>query len=63
MTVAEIVRGTIAEQSFPVVKQITVSIGVAMALGEDKNEEEALRRADVALYQAKESGRNTVRSC
>ena len=63
LTIAEIVRGAIAKESFPVVGQVTVSIGVAMALGMDKNEAEALRRADTALYQAKENGRNRVRSC
>ncbi len=62
LATAEIVRGTVAKQSFPVVKQVTVSIGVAMALCEDKNEEEAVRRADCALYEAKENGRNAVRS-
>ena len=62
LATAEIVRGTVAKQSFPVVKQVTVSIGVAMAQGEDKNEEEAVRRADCALYEAKGNGRNTVRS-
>jgi diguanylate cyclase (GGDEF)-like protein len=62
LTTAEIVRRTVADQSFPVVKQVTVSIGVAMALGEDKNEEGAVRRADTALYQAKEDGRNAARS-
>lgn len=63
LATAEIVRRTVAEQSFPLVGQVTVSIGVAMALDEDKNEEGAVRRADTVLYQAKECGRNAVRSC
>ena len=61
LAAAETVRGTVAEQSFPDVRQVTVSIGVAMALGEDKNEEAAVRRADAALYRAKEDSRNVVR--
>jgi diguanylate cyclase (GGDEF)-like protein len=38
----------------------TVSIGVASFMSEDENWTEALRRADQAMYRAKESGRNTV---
>ena len=63
LKIAEIVRSAVAKQAFPVTKQVTVSIGVALALGEDESEEGAVRRADAALYQAKEDGRNAVRSC
>ncbi|NMQ29158.1 GGDEF domain-containing protein [Candidatus Accumulibacter phosphatis] len=63
LATAEIVRRTVAEQSFLLVGQVTVSIGVATALDEDKNEEGAVRRADTVLYQAKACGRNAVRSC
>jgi len=62
LRIAEVVRRTVADQPFPVVGQVTVSIGVAMAHGEDEDEERAVRRADTALYQAKEDGRNAVRS-
>ncbi|MCM8594767.1 GGDEF domain-containing protein [Accumulibacter sp.] len=62
LRIAEVVRRTVADQPFPVVGQVTVSIGVAIALGEDQDEEAAVRRADTALYQAKEDGRNAVRS-
>jgi len=51
--VAEIV---IAHEAGPV--QITVSIGAACVLADDINGEGVLHRADVALYEAKERGRN-----
>lgn len=40
--------------------QFTVSIGVASMKKTDKNIEQALNRADDALYTAKENGRNRV---
>lgn len=39
----------------------TASIGVAMFSGLEITAEEALKRADMAMYQAKENGRNLVR--
>lgn len=39
----------------------TASIGITLFRGETKTWEEMLRRADVALYQAKSDGRNSVR--
>lgn len=39
----------------------TPSIGVAMFKGEEESTEELLKRADVAMYQAKAGGRNTLR--
>jgi two-component system cell cycle response regulator len=39
---------------------VTVSIGVASAGIEDVNAEDLIKRADVALYQAKQNGRNRV---
>lgn len=41
------------------VRQVTVSIGVAQARGAESLDE-VLRRADLALYEAKKSGRNRV---
>ena len=38
----------------------TASLGVALFLGMAVSEEESLKRADIAMYQAKNSGRNTV---
>jgi diguanylate cyclase (GGDEF)-like protein/PAS domain S-box-containing protein len=62
LAIAEKIRRGISEQSFPVVERLTVSIGVAIAWAKDANEDDAVRRADAALYQAKHDGRNTVRS-
>ena len=39
----------------------TASIGVALYLGLEFSEEEIIKRADTAMYQAKEAGRNSVR--
>ncbi|OYQ42600.1 diguanylate cyclase [Rhodoferax sp. TH121] len=41
--------------------QTSVSIGVAMFGGPDSNQDELLKQADLAMYQAKADGRNTVR--
>jgi diguanylate cyclase (GGDEF)-like protein len=63
LRLAETVRQTVSRHAFPVAERVTVSIGVAMATDQDKNEEVAVRRADTALYQAKADGRNAVRGC
>ena len=39
----------------------TVSIGLSSRFNEDENIEAAIERADIALYQAKEAGRNSVK--
>ncbi|WP_372836402.1 putative bifunctional diguanylate cyclase/phosphodiesterase, partial [Pontibacterium sp.] len=39
----------------------TASIGLSLFDHRDKNAKDLLKRADVAMYQAKESGRNTLR--
>ncbi len=59
-TLAEKIRQAVSSQVFPVVGELTVSVGVSLARGDDKNEEEAVHRADVALYRAKSEGRNRV---
>ena len=40
---------------------ITISIGVAMPRGSQETPESLLRRADEALYVAKNAGRNCIR--
>jgi len=41
--------------------QCTVSLGVAFFIGTETSQEEILKRADEAMYQAKEAGRNSIR--
>ena len=40
--------------------KITVSVGVAVQVGEEPEDASLLLRADQALYKAKEAGRNRV---
>jgi len=56
---AQSIRITISDYSFDEVSHITASIGVA-TLGLDDSIHNLVRRADSALYRAKENGRNRV---
>jgi len=57
---AEEVREIVFSTDFPVVGQITCSIGVT-ELGENDSSDDTFNRMDKALYQAKTDGRNCVR--
>lgn len=41
----------------------TSSIGVALFIGQETSAEDALKRADLGMYQAKQGGRNTIHFC
>ncbi|HEY8036111.1 MAG TPA: diguanylate cyclase [Methylobacter sp.] len=63
LTMAERLRQQVAEividhEAGPV--KITVSIGAAILLADDINGEAVLHRADAALYEAKDRGRNQI---
>ncbi|MGZ5007202.1 MAG: EAL domain-containing protein [Methylobacter sp.] len=72
-TVAEKIRGNLAEfyllksnldntlQPF-VEHYSTGSIGFVLFLGHETSSEELLKRADLAMYQAKQAGRNVIRA-
>lgn len=62
-TVGDKIRDTIAQPFFINGNEYhnTASIGITLFRGPVKTAEEMLKRADVALYQAKADGRNTVR--
>jgi diguanylate cyclase (GGDEF)-like protein len=61
LNVADKIRMAIATHEFPSVKQITVSLGVAIIDQTDQSQDALIHRADLALYQVKASGRNNVR--
>ena len=56
---AECLRVSVTKMQIPALPRITVSIGVAQNQPEETTES-LLKRADAALYQAKDSGRNSV---
>ena len=62
--VAERIRRTIEAMPFPIgpgtAIEVTVSIGVAARGAADAGSADVMKRADVALYKAKDSGRNRV---
>ncbi len=59
--IAERIRQKIERTAFPL-RPVTVSIGIASCSNEIANANELISAADVALYQAKNNGRNMVRS-
>ena len=62
--VAERIRGAIAGAPFDCGSneslEVTVSVGVATMLPSDLSVDDLVKRADMALYQAKSAGRNRV---
>jgi len=55
-------KEAVAEAQAPGRKKLTVSIGIANYPEDAKDEEQLVFRADQALYQAKQAGRNRIRS-
>ncbi len=60
LQLAERLRKTISDHHFPKHLHVTVSIGCT-SLQDDDSSESFIKRADTALYQAKDAGRNRVR--
>lgn len=63
---AERLRLTIAEEASPVAGQmlhLRFSAGVTQLKAEDQSIEDCLRRADEAMYKAKQAGRDRVEAC
>jgi diguanylate cyclase (GGDEF)-like protein len=61
LSTAERLLGAVAELSVPIdekTMQATISLGGAVWMLEEESVEALIRRADIALYQAKERGRN-----
>jgi diguanylate cyclase (GGDEF)-like protein len=70
--VAEKIRATLAEPYFLIRNQVeaanatvehhcTSSIGVVLFFGHEATQEDVLKWADIAMYQAKEAGRNRIK--
>ena len=60
--VAEKMRLAVEQAPDPVAGRITLSIGVAMASLDHLGEDEAVRLADLRLYEAKKAGRNRIQA-
>ena len=60
LCLAERLRQHIETVTFKKVGKLTVSIGMAQALPEHESRRQLLERADIAMYKAKQSGRNRV---
>lgn len=60
IALAERIRKTVENTDFPYTHQMQLCGGVVSLQDEDNDMEAALRRADVALYNAKAAGRNRV---
>ena len=60
--IAEKLRKLISETVIPVMagKFITISLGIAMRHEDEKDMDTIISRADKAIYQAKNQGRNRV---
>ena len=52
---------SVGNSSLTVEHHCTASIGVAMFINHDGSQEDILKSADMAMYQAKEAGRNLIR--
>lgn len=57
---AEKLRAVVADTPMETVGQLTISLGVAECIADDRDEMDAVNRADHALYRAKSEGRNRV---
>jgi diguanylate cyclase (GGDEF)-like protein len=60
VALAEKIRRLVNEYAFPVIGKLTVSAGVAELVNAEETELVLLKRADEALYRAKNLGRNRV---
>ena len=60
LSAAERVRNAVHAYTFPHRRRLTVSIGVATCPRDAETSGEILERADIALYLAKNAGRNRV---
>ena len=58
MILAERIRTMVAETSYELPRSVTISLGVAQRHPEDTQIDNIIERADIAMYQAKNKGKN-----
>jgi len=64
MTMAERIRAAVADSPHPgLANPVTISIGIATFPAHANNFQDLLRKADMALYEAKMTGRNRIVGC
>jgi diguanylate cyclase (GGDEF)-like protein len=66
VNLAERIRGAVEEEVFHTSQgtlKVTISMGIATYPVHARKKEELIKRADTALYAAKEGGRNRTRTC
>lgn len=57
---AEKIRILVEQTSFPHIDRVTISLGVSQFTAADSQFDSVIKRADLALYEAKNNGRNQV---
>lgn len=57
---AEKIRALVEQASFPHMGRVTISLGVSQFTSDDSRFDSVIKRADLALYEAKSNGRNQV---
>lgn len=62
LVLGERIRSAVEDEEFQVVGKVTISVGLAAWSARDSSLDRLIARADSALYQAKENGRNQVRT-
>ena len=60
LAIAERIRLTVSEERAELPERMTISMGVFTTQNTDISAEECVRRADEAMYEAKNNGRNRV---
>lgn len=60
LAIAERIRQTVSETREELPERMTISMGVFTAYNADVTAEECVKRADTAMYEAKNAGRNRV---
>ena len=53
-------KAAIPHEKSRLANQITISSGIATLIPQDEQQQDLIKQADIALYQAKNNGRNQI---